>query len=132
MVRRTYNDDFTIDAFGSHQVKLNNGVKYISVLDGDSFEKISEEFGLKSWEVYTYNDLPDNAKIKTYKYLYVQPKRNKAHRKHNVHKVKSGETLHYVSQKYGVKLSRLYRYNNLRKGDRVKEGQFIQLRRKKK
>ncbi len=132
IVRGEANDNFTIDAFGAHQVKLNNGVKYIAVQEDDSFDKVSAEFGLKEWELYSYNDLSTNAKIKQYKYIYVQPKRNKAHRKHSVHKVKKGETLHYLSQKYGVKLNRLYKYNNMTKGDKIKDGQVIQLRRRKK
>ncbi len=131
-VRRSSNDDFTIDTFGAHKVELNNGVKYVTVEQGDSFEKISNEFGLKSWELYTYNDLQQNADINKSKHVYVQSKRNKAHRKHVSHRVKTGETLHYISQKYGVKMSRLYRYNNLDKSDRVTEGQIIQLRKKKK
>ncbi|WP_142532616.1 glucosaminidase domain-containing protein [Saccharicrinis carchari] len=125
------NDNFSIDAFSSHQVELNNGVKYVSVHPDDSFEKISNEFGLKNWELTSYNDLPDNARLQDYKYIYVQPKRNKAHRKHRTHRVKPGETLHYISQKYGVKLKRLYRYNRIEKGEPVSEGQIIQLRKKK-
>lgn len=128
----TATDNFTIDAFGTHKVELNNGIKYITVQEDDSFSSLCDEFGLKDWEIYTYNDLPQNADIHNYKYLYVQPKRNKAHIKHKFHTVKNDETLHYISQKYGVKMSRLYKYNGLQKDDKVKEGQVIQLRKKKK
>lgn len=131
-LRRNKVDNFTIDAFGSHKLEVNNGIKYVSVQENDSFEDICSEFGLKDWEIYNYNDLNNRANIKEYKYLYVQPKRNKAHRKHTVHRIKDGQTLHYVSQKYGVKMSGLYRYNNLKEGDKVKEGQLIQLRKRKK
>lgn len=131
-VKKSYNDNFTIDAFGAHKIDLNNGVKYVKVQDGDSFDKISREFGLKSWELFSYNDIDEDESISDYQYIYVQPKRNKAHRKHSSHRIKSGESLHYVSQKYGVKMSRLYRYNKLKEGDKVKEGQIIQLRKKKK
>ncbi|MGQ1785639.1 glucosaminidase domain-containing protein [Saccharicrinis sp. GN24d3] len=132
ILKTSSDDDFTIDAFGAHQVKLNNGVKYVTVQDGDTFEKISREFGLKSWELYTYNDLPEDAHISEFKYIYVQPKRNKAHRKHSFHKVKEGETLQYISNKYGVKLNRLNRYNELSEGDKIETGQYIQLRKRKK
>ena len=132
IVRRSNNDNFTIDAFGAHQVKLNNGVKYVAVQEGDTFDKISNEFGLKDWELYSYNDLPQNADIREYKYIYLQPKRNKAHRRHSVHKVKEGETLRYISHKYGVKMSRLYRLNNMKEGDRVETGQVVNLRKRKK
>lgn len=125
-------DHFTVDAFATHQVKLNNGVKYVTVEDGDSFESICDEFGLKKWEIYSYNDLEVDADIHEYKHLYVQPKRNKAHRKHTVYMIKEGQTLSYVSQKFGVKMSRLYRYNDMKKGDKVQKGQIIQLRRKSK
>ena len=129
--KRLANDNFTVNAFSSHQVELNNGVKYVTVQQGDSFEDISKEFGLKSWELYNYNDLPENARAQDYKHIYLQAKRNKAHRKHPSHRVKPGETLHYISQKYGVKMSRLYRYNQMSKGEEVGEGQVIQLRKKK-
>ncbi len=125
-------DNFTVEAFASHKLGLNNGIKYVTVQEQDSFDDICSEFGLKKWEIYAYNDLDDNANISEYRYLYVQPKRKKAHRKHSVHRVKSGESLQYISQKYGVKLSRLYRYNNLSKSDKVKEGQLIQLRKRRK
>ncbi|TLX72260.1 LysM peptidoglycan-binding domain-containing protein [Labilibacter sediminis] len=130
--RGSKTDNFTIDAFGSHKVEQNNGVKYIKVNPDDSFSSVCTEFGLKEWEIFAYNDLEQNANIQKYKYLYVQPKRSKAHRKHTSHKLKQGETLHYLSQKYGVKISRLYKYNGLKKGDKVKDGQVIQLRKKKK
>ncbi len=125
-------DNFTLEAFASHKLGLNNGIKYITVQDQDSFDDICNEFGLKEWEIYAYNDLDKNADIHEQRYLYVQPKRNKAHRKHRVHRVKSGESLHYISQKYGVKMSRLYKINKLTKGDKIMEGQLIQLRKKKK
>jgi LysM repeat protein len=125
-------DNFTVDALGVHKVDANNRVKYILVKEGDTFASVCQEFGLKTWEIYNYNDLSDNANIKQYRYLYLQPKRNKAHRKHTSHRIKSGETLHYVSQKYGVKVNSLYRYNDMKKGDKVKDGQVIQLRKKKK
>ncbi len=125
-------DNFTVEPFASHKLGLNNGIKYVTVEEQDSFVDICSEFGLKEWEIYAYNDLDENANIGEYKYLYVQPKRKKAHRKHRVHRMKAGESLHYISQKYGVKLNRLYKYNHLSKGDKIEEGQVIQLRKIKK
>ncbi len=125
-------DNFTVEAFASHKLGLNNGIKYVTVQEQDSFDDICNEFGLKEWEIYAYNDLDDNANIHEQRYLYVQPKRNKAHYKHKVHRVKTGESLHYISQKYGVKINKLFKYNNLSKGDKIEEGQLIQLRKKRK
>lgn len=125
-------DGFVIDLDNNHEVKYNNGVKYITVREDDSFERISEEFELRPWELYTYNDLSSDASVSDYRYLYIQPKRGRAHKKHESYKLKAGETLHYVSQKYGVKLRKIYKFNNLDKGDKPNVGDRIYLRRKKK
>ena len=123
-------DGFVIDMDQQHQVGYNNGIRYVEVKDGDTFENLSEEFGMRPWEIYTYNDLSSDASIDSFRYLYIQPKRNKAHKKHPVHVVKEGETMHYISQKYGVKINRLYKYNNMEKGDEPKVGTKINLRKK--
>ncbi|WP_075589876.1 glucosaminidase domain-containing protein [Labilibacter marinus] len=125
-------DDFEIILFKTHEIKYNNGVKYIKVEDGDSFGSISEEFGLRAWELYTYNDLKEDANIKRYRYIYIQSKRSKAHRKHVYHVVKEGESLHYISQKYGIKEKNLLKYNHLKKGEPLQKGIKLNLRRKKK
>ncbi len=125
-------DNFTVNAFETHKIEINNGVKYITLKEEDSAYDICKELGLKEWELFSYNDISQGDNISKYKYLYVQPKRNKAHRKHRIHRIKSGETLHYISQKYGVKMKRLLKYNNIKKGDKVEAGMVIQLRKRKK
>lgn len=121
-------DNFEITPYITHVPDFNNGIKYIRVEDGDSFDAIAEEFNLRSWELYHYNDVDDNADISKYRYLYIQSKKNKAHRDHTIHVVKEGEDLHYISQKYGVKLKRLLKYNNLTEGAKVKPGDRVKLR----
>lgn len=125
-------DDFVINMGQNHQVKYNNGVAYIEVGDNDTFESISQEFGMRAWEIYRYNDIASSDNIKKYKYLYVKFKRNKSHPDHEVHQVKKGETMHYLSQKYGVKLKRLYKYNNLTLGTEPQAGEKLNLRKVKK
>ncbi|WP_439184400.1 glucosaminidase domain-containing protein [Carboxylicivirga taeanensis] len=126
------NDNFEITTYNTHVVDYNNGIKYIRVEEGDSFESVSEEFGLRPWELYHYNDLESNANIQEHRYIYIQGKKGRAHRKHEFHVVKEGETLHYISQKYGVKLRKLQRFNHLDENDKVKAGDKLNLRRKKK
>ena len=126
-------DDFVINPYKKHEVKYNNNVKYIDVEPGDTFESISEEFDLRPWEIFHYNDIPENANISDFKHLYIESKRSKASRSHEYHIVKEGETLQRISHKYGIKLSKLLKYNNLHKGQTsVKPGTRLNLRRKKK
>lgn len=125
------NDDFVISPFNTHKVQYNNGVRYVDVKEGDSFEGISEEFNLQPWELFHYNDVDKNASISDFNQVYLQRKRNKAHRSHEQHIVKEGETLWYLSHKYGVKLSRLRKYNHMGRGQELKAGEVVNLRRKK-
>ena len=125
-------DDFVINPYKTHEVKYNNNVKYIDVQDGDTFESISEEFDLRPWEIFRYNDIPENADINDFKHLYIEPKRRKAHKSNGYHIVKEGETLQRISHKYGVKLRSLLKYNNLHKGETVRPGTKLNLRHKKK
>jgi LysM repeat protein len=124
-------DNFVIDMYRSHVVKYNNGVGYVEVKNGDTFNSISQEFDLRDWEIYAYNDLNQNADIGENWFLYIEAKRNKANLKHQVHVVKQGETLHYISQKYGVKLKRLLKYNDFSKSEVLKEGVHVKLRSKR-
>ncbi|NPA38096.1 MAG: LysM peptidoglycan-binding domain-containing protein [Chlorobi bacterium] len=125
-------DNFVVNPYPSHEVKYNNNVKYIDVEPGDTFESISEEFGLRPWEIYHYNDIPENADISKFRHLYIEPKRRKAARQHEYHIVKQGETLQRISHKYGIKLKRLLKLNNLNGSENIKPGTKLYLRHKKK
>lgn len=121
-------DDFVINMGQSHPIKYNNGVAYIEVGENDTFESISKEFAMRAWEIYHYNDIASSDNIKKYRILYIKSKHNKAHPNHDTHSVKQGETMHYISQKYGIKLKRLFKYNHLTIGTEPKAGDILQLR----
>lgn len=125
-------DEFVIDPFFNHDIYYNNGVRYIKTTEGDTFERISQEFGLKSWELAKYNDLGSSQTIQDVTYLYISPKKCKANKAHQTYTVKKGDTLYSISNKYGVKLSRLRKFNKLSSNSTIKEGEVINLRSKKK
>jgi hypothetical protein len=61
----------------------------------------------------------------------LQPKRIKAAVGNEIHKVEDGQTMYDISQKYGVKLKHLYRYNRMMEGEQPIEGSEVYLRKKK-
>lgn len=110
-----------------HQVFVhNNNIKYIKIKEGDTFYKISKEFDLSLWQLYKYNNLSDNSFIKIDDMLFLQPK--KAKNSKRSHTVKKGETLHKISQLYGVKLKSLYKKNKLGPESILQIGQKIKLK----
>ncbi|TCO07624.1 glucosaminidase domain-containing protein [Natronoflexus pectinivorans] len=128
--RRDTSGELVIDPFGKRQTAYNNGVRYVMVEPGDTFESLSRMFNLRNWEIPSYNDLPANANINKYRILYIENKRRNAHPDHPYHIVKEGETMHEISQQYGVRLNRLYHFNRMQAGEQPKAGDRLNLRRR--
>ena len=56
----------------------NNKLRYIVVRDGDTREKLEEEFQLLHWELPRYNELNNDFSLSAGQMLYLQPKKEKA------------------------------------------------------
>jgi hypothetical protein len=123
-------DNFTIK-MPSHDIFVRNRIQYVVVKDGDTFGKLADELEMMRWELPKYNDLTVDSILHAGDILYIQPKRNRAARGHDVHVVKPGETMRFISQLYGVKLTRLYKMNCIIESDEPAVGDTIQLRKKK-
>jgi LysM repeat protein len=118
--------DFELKQQGGRSVMLRNRVQYIVVKQGDTFEKLSKELELMSWQLPKYNDLSSSSKLQAGDILYIQPKRRKASAREHV--VKSGENMRSISQTHAIKLSRLYKINQLEEGSEPRGGQQLKLR----
>jgi len=123
-------DNFEISHPG-HNVRMKNRIDYIIVRRGDTFSSLNEELELLPWELKKYNDLDDDAELEPGQILYIQPKRKKAAVGNNYHIVKKGDTMHSISQLYGIKLDELYEKNNMEKGEEVDTGKKLWLRSQK-
>ncbi|MEA3443205.1 MAG: glucosaminidase domain-containing protein [Bacteroidota bacterium] len=115
-----------------HQVKLNNRVKYIVVKSGDSFCSINKEFDLMAWQLPKYNELHSDAELSEGQVIYLQPKRRKAEVGFDFHKVKQDETMYEISQKYAVKIKKLYEINLMPFDTQPEPGTKLNLRKKRK
>jgi LysM repeat protein len=110
------------------RIMENNRIQYIIVKDGESVGSIEKDFELLKWELTRYNELKSDFVPVPGQILYLQPKRDKAEPGKEVHIVAEGETLYLISQKYGMKLSKLYEYNRMAEGEEPVIGQKIWLR----
>lgn len=121
------NDNFVVSARVS-RVMENNRIQYIIVKDGETLEMIENEFDLLKWELQRYNELPEGFTPVAGQILYLQPKRDRAEAGKETHTAAQGETMYSISQKYGVKLKRLYEYNGMTEGEEPVPGQQVRLR----
>jgi len=121
-----------INPYRTHKVITINGLDAIIAQKGDTYQAIAQELGMKDWELYRFNDLPKGYVPQANEVVYIQHKKRKAPRGKLTHKVETGETMHYISQMYGIRLKPLYSRNRMKYGEQPEPGQVLNLRKKKK
>jgi hypothetical protein len=109
------------------RVKENNRIQYIIVKDGDTKEKLEDEFQMLKWEFARYNDLKEGFTPVPGQMLYLEPKRDKAEAGIDFHITADGETMYMISQKYGIRLKSLLEMNRMTEGGETVPGQKIWL-----
>ena len=132
IANQNISNTLTINPYHTHDVVNINGLKAVVVQKGDTYQSIAQELGMKDWELYRFNDLPQGYVPQTNEVVYIQRKKVRAPRGKLTHNVEAGETMHYISQLYGIKLKPLISRNRMRRGEQPKPGQVIYLRKKKK
>ena len=58
-----------------------------------------------------YNDLHKDYTLEAGDIIYLKGKKKKASKRHTVYIVKDGDSMHTISQKYGIRLKNLYKMN---------------------
>lgn len=98
-----------------HVIKAYNKNYYVIARNGDSFKSLSEELGISRRKLAKYNERKRNATLAEGDVVYMKKKRKKAEKafKNRLHTVKNGESMYYISQKYGIRLKSLYKKNGL-------------------
>jgi len=124
--------NISINPFAQRETFKINGLDIIYVKEGDTYESIAEEFGMKEWEIHAYNNLKkDAAQPVAGSHLFLERKKCKAAKGTENHTVQPKETMYDISQKYGVSLRSLYCKNRLKKGTEPAPGTKIYLRKMK-
>lgn len=112
------------------KVFLNNGKKFIFARKDDDFYKIADDLNVYNFQIWKYNDLSKKDKLKEGDMVYIEKKRSKS-KTETYHYVQPGETMHSISQQYGIRLSKLYSYNRMKKGSSPRTNQMLWLQSKK-
>jgi len=121
-------EDFKSITIGANNRAIfsNNDVKFIYARKGDNFYNIAKDFNIYTWQVFRYNDLKKKDHVYEGQMIYLEKKKNKATQ--NYHIVEPGETLHDISQHYGIRLKKLCKYNSLDKNAKLFPDQKLKLR----
>lgn len=95
-----------------HDIYIANGLLYVIAKDGDTFKSIGKDVGISSRKLASYNDLWKKYPLMEGDIVYLK-KKNKAYKgEKTYHVVKDGDSMHSISQTYGIRLDRLYKLNS--------------------
>lgn len=118
--------DFHI--LGGHAAGYRNSVKYIIALQGDTYASISKDLDMREKALRKFNDAKFARDIQAGDMVYIYAKRNKSGRKYTYYYTQPGDNLWEISQKYGIKLKKLCKRNDLRPKDNTTLPERLQLR----
>lgn len=119
----TASKNFALPPSASNNI---NNTPYIVARKGDSYYSIAAANNMALWQVLKYNDADKEDVPAEGEVVFIKPKRNKAQQE--FHTVAYGETLRGISQLYGVRLKKIYKYNNLSASSKIQPGVRIKLR----
>jgi LysM repeat protein len=111
-----------------HKVFLSNGLAYVVARNGDTFENLGKEFDISWRKLVKYNDLHKDYTLEEGDIIYLKKKMKKALKPYRSYVVRDGDSMHSISQKYGIRLKYLYKMNK-KEGDYIPEiGDQLRLR----
>ncbi|MDD3161221.1 MAG: glucosaminidase domain-containing protein [Bacteroidales bacterium] len=116
------------ESTSTHNVYRSNGIIYVIARRGDTFESIAKEFDFNKKRLANYNELPYDAPLASGDVVYLEKKQKKAAEKFPAHEIQTGESMHSISQMYGVRMKYLYKINKKDKEYIPMEGDVLRLR----
>ena len=113
--------------FVIHRVKHVTGMSpFIELKSGESIESVADSIHMRIAVLLDINDATWETTFHTGDRIYVDFKRANAQQKWV--KVVSGQDMRMISQAYGIKLKKLYKYNGYRVGQQPKVGEQLRLK----
>lgn len=95
----------------THTVRRSRGLHCVIASPGDTYASIAKELGIKKSRLLKYNDKEKDGEIKPWEEVYLEEKRDSAPEGTDKATIGEGESLHSISQRFGIKLSTLLRLN---------------------
>ena len=108
-----------------HQV---NGIHYITAQPNDTYDIIAYDTRLKLKKLLKYNEVTKEYKLKNDDIVFLQGKKKYASKDNSIHIVKGGDSMHSISQQYGMHLKSLYKLNKLKDNYTPKPGDILKVR----
>lgn len=102
----------------------NEGLKYIVIPEDTNVKFIANKFKVSESRLMKWNDL-DSDVLKKNDIVFLESKNSAGNTA--TYKAESGEDMHDIAQKFGIKLNKLYAKNRMDEGQQPSAGQLIYL-----
>lgn len=106
-----------------------NNIAYVVAEAGETLGTLGKLYKKSPADLAKYNEIQMGTKLKEGQIVFFEMKKSKGSQL--MYKVKNGDDMYTISQKFGIKISSLYKLNRMKPGEQPKEGQYISLQNKK-
>lgn len=97
--------------YNKHTPYRTHNLVYVIAQANDTYESIAIEFGFKAKDLRKWNEVPEGFPIQPGDLIYFEKKKKKADKPYYEHVVKIGESMHSISQQYGIRVKDFYKRN---------------------
>ena len=113
-----------------HQIFFFNDNYYVRARKGDTFKSLSKELNVSARKLANYNERKKTDVLVDGDVIYLKKKKTKAPKefKYKPHVVRAGESMYDIAQMYGIRLSSLYKKNNLSADFVLRVGDVLKVR----
>lgn len=125
---RTDNLPHVINAVQNHTILYKGLTPYIIAQYGDNFDNISDEFGLNPQRLKKWNEWPPRYKISVGDIVFLSKKAQSWDGEDGIYVVREGDSMHSISQQFGLRVSAIYQLNGMEFGESLEVGQELKLR----
>lgn len=116
----------SINTYKGYTLYSNNGSEFVVTAPGDTFAGLSTKLGISQKKLRKFND-QSVGEPSVGGMVYIKAKAKRSNNGKLMHYVKDGETMHSISQLYGIRLKNLYNMNRLSPTVVAATGQQIRL-----
>ena len=95
----------------SHPVRRSRGLHYIVATPGDTYAVIAKEFNIPLEQLLGYNDCRHDGEIKEWEEVYLEEKLDEAPEGISRVTIGEGESIHSISQRFGMKMAYIRELN---------------------
>lgn len=114
--------------FVRHTIYRSNGLLYVHAKRGDSLEDIARNTGISVRKLSKFNEIPKDYPLQVNDIVYLEKKKKRADKPHFDYVVRIGDSMHSISQQFGIQMKSLYKLNKKDKDYVPEEGDVLKLR----